>query len=240
MPIALCAKRSSLANLKLRIYPRRSIASILEPTFVRSSGLGFSGLICLRGIVEPPAFFGLWSHFQNCERGAGFSLIERGKRGIRVRVGHGVSATNHLLKSEREHASARDSIGRMGPHSRLSFPDAAGGGGAAHRQAQAARPTVLEVARIEVFVRTWAGLPGRPLSDRHALARAFIAKAVLGLPTTSALIERLAVGILPRAGFADGSAEAKCRKSTFSRAFAEFAETELPARAHEAICKRLR
>ena len=53
--------------------------------------------------------------------------------------------------------------------------------------------TVLEVARIEVFVRTWAGLPGRPLSDRHALARAFIAKAVLGLPTTSALIERLAV-----------------------------------------------
>ena len=39
------------------------------------------------------------------QRGAGFSLIERGKRGVRVRVGHGVSATNHLLESEREHAS---------------------------------------------------------------------------------------------------------------------------------------
>ena len=39
---------------------------------------------------------------------------------------------------------------------------------------------VLEVAGIEAFVRTWPGLPGRPLKDRHALARSFVAKAVLG------------------------------------------------------------
>jgi hypothetical protein len=52
---------------------------------------------------------------------------------------------------------------------------------------------VLEVAGIEAFVRTWPGLPGRPLKDRHGLARSFVAKAVLGLATTVALIERLAV-----------------------------------------------
>src|SRR5450756_1820317 len=52
---------------------------------------------------------------------------------------------------------------------------------------------VLEIAGVEAFVRTWPGLPGRPLKDRHALARSFVAKAVLGLATTAALIERLAV-----------------------------------------------
>ncbi len=36
------------------------------------------------------------------------------------------------------------------------------------------------------------GLPGRPLDDRHALARAFVAKAVLNLADNLGLIERLA------------------------------------------------
>ena len=31
--------------------------------------------------------------------------------------------------------------------------------------------TVLDMAGIGRFVQTWAGLPGRPLGDRHALAR---------------------------------------------------------------------
>src|ERR1700694_3421228 len=52
----------------------------------------------------------------------------------------------------------------------------------------------LELAGVEAFVQVWPGLPGRPPRDRAALARAFVAKAVLGLPTTSMLIERLAVG----------------------------------------------
>src|SRR5213078_3563907 len=53
--------------------------------------------------------------------------------------------------------------------------------------------TTLELVRIETLMRDWPGLPGRPLRDRAALARAFVAKAVMGLPTTSMLIERLAV-----------------------------------------------
>ena len=53
--------------------------------------------------------------------------------------------------------------------------------------------TALEVAGVEAFVQAWPGLPGRPPCDRAALARAFVAKAVIGLPTTSMLIERLKV-----------------------------------------------
>src|SRR4029077_8315667 len=60
----------------------------------------------------------------------------------------------------------------------------------------------LELARAETLVGCgrggrgapgggWRGLPGRPPSDRAALARAFVAKAVMGIPTTKMLIERL-------------------------------------------------
>lgn len=52
---------------------------------------------------------------------------------------------------------------------------------------------VLEVTGVAGFVRSWPGLPGRPPEDRRALARAFVAKVVLALPTTAALIERLSV-----------------------------------------------
>ena len=38
--------------------------------------------------------------------------------------------------------------------------------------------SVLGMARIETFLPGWSGLPGRPLSERSALARAFVAKAV--------------------------------------------------------------
>ena len=53
--------------------------------------------------------------------------------------------------------------------------------------------TTLDVIGLEAFVPEPPRGPGRPPEDRRALARAFVAKAVLGVPTTSALIERLAV-----------------------------------------------
>jgi hypothetical protein len=49
--------------------------------------------------------------------------------------------------------------------------------------------TALEVAGVEAFVRVWPGLPGRPPCDRAASARAFVAKAVIRLPTTVMLID---------------------------------------------------
>ena len=49
----------------------------------------------------------------------------------------------------------------------------------------------LEWVRIDEFVgTTWCGI-GRPPRDRAALASAYVAKAVLGLTTTTGLIERL-------------------------------------------------
>jgi hypothetical protein len=47
--------------------------------------------------------------------------------------------------------------------------------------------TALVVAGVEAFVQAWSGLPGRSPCDQAALARAFVAKAVIGLPTTSTL-----------------------------------------------------
>lgn len=96
---------------------------------------------------------------------------------------------------------------------------------------------VLEVAGVEAFVQSWHGLPGRPLKDRHALARAFMAKAVFGLPTTSALLERLTVDRTLRRLCGWERVGAVPCESTFSRAFAEFTLSGLPGRAHEALIR---
>ena len=94
------------------------------------------------------------------------------------------------------------------------------------------------MAGIEAFVQMWPGLPGRPAKDRHALARAFVAKAVLDLPKTSDLIERLAVDATLRRLCGWERASQVPSESTFSRAFAEFAASAVPARVHEALIKR--
>ena len=96
---------------------------------------------------------------------------------------------------------------------------------------------VLEVAGVEAFVQSWQGLPGRPLKDRHALARAFVAKAVFGLPTTSALIERLSIDAVLRRLCGWEGVKSVPGESTFSRAFSEFSLCDLPARAHEALIR---
>ena len=94
---------------------------------------------------------------------------------------------------------------------------------------------VLNTAGIEGYVHMWPGLPGRPPRDRHALARAFVAKAVLGLPTTVALIERLLVDTVLRRLCGWERRASVPSEATFSRAFDEFAETAMPSRVHEAL-----
>ena len=56
--------------------------------------------------------------------------------------------------------------------------------------------TTLEVVRIEEFLYSSRGFPGRPPQDRTAIARAFVAKMIYNMPTTRAL---------PYDGFAAGS-----------------------------------
>ena len=50
---------------------------------------------------------------------------------------------------------------------------------------------MVELVRVEESLPYSRGWRGRPLKDRGALARAFLAKAVLDVPTTQALVERL-------------------------------------------------
>jgi transposase len=97
---------------------------------------------------------------------------------------------------------------------------------------------VLDTIGLEAYVRAEAGGRGRPREDRRAIARAFVAKAVLGLPTTRALIERLAVDAsLRRICGWERRAEVPS-EPTFSRAFQEFAEEGLIDRIHQALVER--
>jgi hypothetical protein len=76
---------------------------------------------------------------------------------------------------------------------------------------------------------------GRPAKDRAAVATAFMAKAILNLPTTRDLISRLRVDEALRRICGWSSASALPHESKFSRAFAEFAQTQLPEQLHEAV-----
>jgi transposase len=96
----------------------------------------------------------------------------------------------------------------------------------------------LEVVRIEEFIYSSQGFPGRPPQDRTAIARAFVAKTIYNMPTTRALLDRLET---------DSALRRICgweRKNdvpdewTFSRAFAEFSASQLPERVHEAFIKK--
>ena len=95
--------------------------------------------------------------------------------------------------------------------------------------------TALELGGVEAFVQAWPGLPGRPPCDRAALARAFVAKAVIGLPTTSMLIERLTVDKQLRRLCGWEHRGELPSEATFSRGFSEFARSALPSRLHEAL-----
>ena len=98
--------------------------------------------------------------------------------------------------------------------------------------------TTLDVIGLEAFVPDPPRGPGRPPEDRRALARAFVAKAVLGVPTTSALIERLAVDRSLRRILGWERRAQVPSEATFSRAFAEFAQGELPDKIHAALIER--
>lgn len=93
---------------------------------------------------------------------------------------------------------------------------------------------ILEIVRVESHVHRWIGrYAGRPPEDRVVLARSFVAKAVLNLSTTRMLLDRLSLDVkLRRICGWEGELPGE---STFSRAFAEFAEEGLPTKVHEAL-----
>jgi hypothetical protein len=98
---------------------------------------------------------------------------------------------------------------------------------------------VLDTIGLEAFVPPPpGGGRGRKPDDRRVVARSFVAKAVLSLPTTTALVERLAIDKSLRRICGWETRREVPSEATFSRAFREFAATELPERMHEALVKR--
>ena len=94
---------------------------------------------------------------------------------------------------------------------------------------------ILGVAEVESLVAPWRGGVGRPARHRQAMARAFVAKAVLNLNTTRQLLDRLAGDDVLRRLCGWESAREVPHETQFSRAFAEFAASELPQRLHAAL-----
>lgn len=94
--------------------------------------------------------------------------------------------------------------------------------------------TILELVQIERVIPAPQTTPrgGRPPSDRRKLARAYLAKAALGLSETEDLYHRLETDRTLRrlCGWEEGQGLPSL--STFSRAFAEVAATGVLDRRH--------
>ena len=99
--------------------------------------------------------------------------------------------------------------------------------------------TILDVVRIEQHVRPGlCGVPGRPPADRQSIARAFVAKATMNLPTTVMLLDRLESDKQLRRICGWETRREIPGESTFSRAFEEFATSNLPGKVHAALVQR--
>lgn len=78
---------------------------------------------------------------------------------------------------------------------------------------------------------------GRPLANRDALARSFLAKSILNIPTTVGLIDRLKVDhVLRRLCGFEGKIPSQ---GTFSNAFAEFAISGIANKIHESLIREV-
>lgn len=95
--------------------------------------------------------------------------------------------------------------------------------------------SVMTLAPLGRLLSARRAATGRPAKDRAALATAFMAKAILNLPTTRDLIGRLRVDEALRQYCGWSTVGALPHESKFSRAFAEFSKSELPQQLHEAV-----
>jgi hypothetical protein len=96
---------------------------------------------------------------------------------------------------------------------------------------------IIAMVPLERFIPCSQGWNGRPQRDRNAIACAFLAKAVYNFPRTSDLLDRLRSDEQLRLICGWKRGEALPHESTFSRAFAEFAQMELAQFAHEAFVR---
>ena len=95
----------------------------------------------------------------------------------------------------------------------------------------------LEILPLGRYVPSGGGYVGRPAKDRYAIARAMVAKAVLGIGMTRQLIQRLRNDQQLRQICGWSRSNQVPSESKFSRVFAEFARMQLPQFVHEALIK---
>jgi hypothetical protein len=96
---------------------------------------------------------------------------------------------------------------------------------------------ILSLLHLDRFTESQYG-PGRPPASRANIARAFVAKAVLGIPQTKSLRERLVNDGVLRGLCGWQHAKDVPGKWTFSRAFQEFSRSELPQRVHATLIEQ--
>lgn len=97
--------------------------------------------------------------------------------------------------------------------------------------------STIELVRVENFIKNYSGFRGRPCDDRVAIAHAFIAKAMLNLPSTTSLIDRLKVDRVLRRLCGFDQIKDIPSEPTFSRAFNEFANSQIAEKIHEGLIK---
>jgi len=98
--------------------------------------------------------------------------------------------------------------------------------------------SILGLIQIEKYVKLPCTGVGRNRKERFALARAFVGKAVYNMSTTRMLIDHLQSCPSFRRICGFESVSKIPHESTFSRAFDEFARSELPQRVHEALIEK--
>ena len=92
--------------------------------------------------------------------------------------------------------------------------------------------SILETIRVEDSISN-TYIMGRPLADRKAIARAFVAKSVYNSPTTSDILERLKIDKALRRICGWETRGQIPSEATFSRAFCEFSESRILEAVHE-------
>jgi transposase len=97
--------------------------------------------------------------------------------------------------------------------------------------------TVLEAINLEEQIPSPAKGPGRPTVDRVTIARAFVAKAIYNFSTTRMLLDRLEYDIAFRRICGFESKKDIPSEASFSRAFAELAESNLLSEIHENLIR---
>lgn len=95
--------------------------------------------------------------------------------------------------------------------------------------------SVIELVPLGLALNARRASTGRPARDRAALATAFFAKSILNLSTTRQLIDRLRADAQLRRLCGWNHIRALPHESKFSRAFALFAESELPQQLHASV-----